>query len=156
MWVQRGAGPTKQIIFSSTFDSVLSGEAGPNELYTTTAEPSVTAASEGKVGCVLCIGPASEEKKAAVFGGPLDVSAEDQMGIAARAISEMVPQTHSIPATHGGDLRTLPSLHALAHPTGSPHWLTPPSHPPAPASPLSPGEARQGTLTLVERRALVF
>ena len=90
VWVQRGAGPTKQIIFSSTFDSVLSGEVGPKELFATVAEPSVAVAADGKVGCVLCIGPASPEKEASLFAGPFDAAAIDQMPIAARSICEMV------------------------------------------------------------------
>ena len=58
MWVQRGAGPTKQIAFSSTFDAVLAGDVANSDVYAKSAAPAVAAALEGKTGCVLCIGPA--------------------------------------------------------------------------------------------------
>ena len=90
VWVQRGAGPQKQIIFSSTFDSVLSGDVTPPEMYKTAAEPAVAAASDGKVGCLLCIGPASAIKEASVFGQGADPSDPDQMALAARSLCEMV------------------------------------------------------------------
>ncbi|KAL3914380.1 MAG: hypothetical protein SGPRY_007644, partial [Prymnesium sp.] len=94
VWVQRGSAAKKQILFSSTFDAVLSN-ASPSDCYASAAEPAVSLACEGKIGCLLCIGPASAMKEACVFGGGEgcgrgDESARVDSALASRVIREMV------------------------------------------------------------------
>ena len=67
VWVERGEGAARKIVFSSTFDSVLDASAhggadDESRIYDAALAPAVAGAMDGKLGVVLCVG--SEASKA--------------------------------------------------------------------------------------------
>lgn len=93
VWVQRGSGDQKQIIYSSTFDAVISGDTSPSELYAQVAEQAVAAAIEGKLGCVLCLGQASALKEVSLFSELFSQPSSGQLTIAAKCLCEMLARS---------------------------------------------------------------
>ena len=85
VWVQRGA----QILFSSTFETVLPSSAAPSEVYRRTAEAQVKHACGGGQSCVICFGAHGSGKDEAMCATEGDV---DALGIAARSLQEMLAQ----------------------------------------------------------------
>ena len=71
VWVERGDGSARKIVFSSTFDAVLTAEAdGSEQLHEAALSAAVATCLEGKLGIVVCVGSDADQRAATLRALP--------------------------------------------------------------------------------------
>lgn len=90
VWVQRVSNGSKQIVFSSTFDTVISSPSQDARLYDSVIKSSVQVAAEGRDAFIVCLGAAHSDKENTLFGALARGDSSEELSMAKLAMQDLL------------------------------------------------------------------